>query len=157
MRILASVVAMFISTSIASASELTDFSGKYKFQLVGLFSDDQIELLINRSNQVKVVRYTGDEALGIPQVQMAIHNFDNQLGPLTLPIASLYFVIGSDEETHTFVVRMVNEMNPTPALVLVDSIYTINDGPNSIATVRRNAVKAWRWNKETKSYESLKK
>lgn len=159
MRARNSLLLIFFFFSLTTmASNLSDFSGKYKADFEGVFSQDSVEFLISPMGKIKIISYHGDESLGRPEIHFNIATFNNQLGPTTLPIASLMFTVGSDEETHAFILRLavISQGGEQKQIRLIDSIYTINDGPNDVTSVEVGHAKLFRWNTKEKKYEDLR-
>jgi hypothetical protein len=143
--------------AVADRADLADFVGKYKMKIEGLFNSDLLEIAIDSKARPLLLKYSGDESLGIPALFLNIESRDNQIGPKSLPLATLSIVLGSDEETHTFVYRFVVLKESSTAVRLVDSVYSINDGPNEFSSLKHTKSEVWSWSDVLEDYELLQR
>jgi hypothetical protein len=143
--------------AVADGAELADFAGKYKLKVEGLFNSDLLEIAIDSKTKPLLLKYSGDEALGVPALFFNMESHDNEIGPKSLPLATLSIVLGSDEETHTFIYRFVVLRESSAAVRLVDSVYSINDLPNEVSTLRQTQGEVSRWNEALSEYELMQR
>ena len=114
--------------------------------------------MVDSFGNTKVIKYTGDEALGIPTLDLSVEREVSLEGPDSLPFGVFTFTVGSDEETHSFRYVLANQWDNGPTTsILTSAIYSIVDGPNNMSHMEAAVGVFSKWNKETKKYEAINK
>ena len=155
--ILSVFVMLFISTAAttALASPHQASAGRYQIKVAGLFNYDIVDFSVTQSGQIKVNQYTGDESLGQPQLSWGTTRLSSPYGPAAFSVETLSLVVGSDEETHAFIIRLGRLGDAPGVLTVIDGLYTINDRVNAVteATLFRPDMDVW--NPESGAFQPL--
>ena len=141
--LLIGLLAIIASSSISSVSlphAKNILSGSYRFTHLKSSTLFSLELEISREGQVEITQVNGQRlVLGGLYQRKATSTFissSSEQGPNELPVLSIRFTTGSDEETETyhFILSVQQWSMGRPSQpILLSSFYTLNDGPNSYA------------------------
>jgi hypothetical protein len=167
LMVLASVLALGLSTAARAAVHpshaLNKMKGEYRFNPDGDYSDAPIEFTIGDKGTIRVTRWNADtyaiDDKDAPQAKLAPLNLSSDIGPEGLLVASILLQSGSDEQTYTYHVRLsVNEIEENKIeLVLVDVLFTENDGPNHATSLHKIGGALLKKNPATGAYKPISK
>lgn len=112
----------------------------------------KVTFAVSQKLQLKVVKSEPEYVSG--QLQLA--SPESEFGPNGLPIATFYFLTGSDEDTIAYVMRVSFEKDGFVKVRYLDSVSTFNDGPNDSSHVTAAKAKLYKQSAKTGKFFPIK-
>ncbi|KHD89609.1 MAG: hypothetical protein OM95_02460 [Bdellovibrio sp. ArHS] len=127
---------LFFATTSHAALNRADLgslsAGVYK---IDLGDDYQVTVQINKKLAVTLLATDIELEPALASHTPSLKSLAG--GPDGLPFLQVYVILGSDEDTTTYIIRLFpkQDAEDRASLELVDVVKTVNDGPNSYTDV----------------------
>ncbi len=147
---------MFSISAFASLDQgdvLKVLKGRYEVTM----GSSKTNFVIRSSGKIMMLSTSGD--FEYSEGELSFIGSSNSLGPDGLPVASLVFGAGSDEETRDIHILMTvdQDWSDEMSIKVITSFTTFNDGPNDVSSYEgTNPITVKKYNKKTKKYELIK-
>lgn len=151
-------MAFFMSLSVFASMNQEDvlkvIKGRYQVSM----GSSKASFVIRSSGNILMLNSEGE--FEYSEGELSFLGSSNSIGPDGLPIASLVFGMGSDEETRDIHILMTVEQDwsgDDHEIKLITAFSTFNDGPNDYSSYEgQSSVSIKKYNKKTKSFELIK-
>ena len=158
-KILIGLITMLMSLSTFAAinqdEALYAIKGKYQ---ISMGPSTKASFVIRSSGEILMLKSQGE--LEDSEGTLAFVGSSNSNGPDGLPVVSLVFSTGSDEETRDIHVLMTVEQDWSEddrEIKLITVFSTFNYGPNEYSSYEgQSDIEQKKYNKKTKKYELIK-
>ncbi|TNF00794.1 MAG: hypothetical protein EP326_05975 [Deltaproteobacteria bacterium] len=156
-KITLGLMAFIFSLSAFASMSQEDVLKVLKGRYMAEMGSSKATFVIRSSGKVMTLSTSGE--FEYSEAELSFLGSSNSIGPDGLPVASLVFGAGSDEETRDIHILMTveqgwsNEMD----IKVITAFSTFNDGPNDVSSYEgQSAITLKKYNSKTKKYEVIK-